>query len=630
MKLPPGFIDEIKSRLPLSTLVGKRVSFDPARSMPARRDYWGCCPFHKEDTPSFHVLDGQGYYKCFGCGASGDHVKFVQELEGLDFLGAVEFLAREAGLSMPAPDPAEQQRYAKRDRLRGASALAKAFFARALASSAGAEARDYLARRGIEPSWIDAFGLGFAPRDHGPVLLKAAEAEGLAFSDLFEAGLFSRSSTARDPFGFFSGRVIFPIEDGQGRPVAFGGRSLDQGAKAKYLNSPETPIFLKRQMLYNLPRARRAAHQPGTPLLVVEGYTDVIALVMAGFEAAVAPLGTAFTGDHLQEVWKLSGEPLLCFDGDTAGQRAAATVANLALPHVRGGKTISFLALPAGQDPDDLLKAGGKEAFKAQIDQAKPLVDFLFDREAAQRPLTTPEAQHNLEERLKALVATIEDPAVARYYRDAFYARRRSDTAKGPAKTKPARGKAWRPDPVSGPLRTETKGWRGGDREIMICAALVQRPSLLDRFNEDLAALSFTAPDLDKCRAAILNAYAHLEVLDRAALADHLTQWGCGHLLGALTAEIPQIDLSEAPDDAIFPWFGELIGRKSMMAALRREASEAMKQFTANPTPETQARLLAIRAELARAALEGNQGAPDVEDSTNQDETETAQHGHPV
>ena len=400
MSLPPAFLDEIRARVPLSRVIGRRVTWDLRRSNQAKGDWWAPCPFHHEKTASFHVDDQKGFYYCFGCHAKGDALTFLKEAEGMGFMEAVAALAAEAGLAMPERTPEARQQADRRTQLYEVMERAVRWFRLQLQTAAAGAARDYLAGRGLDEAAADRFGLGFAPPARR-ALTEALTARGLAPALLAEAGLTILPDDGGQPYDRFRDRIIFPIRDGQGRAIALGGRAMDPGARAKYLNSPETPLFDKGRSLYNLQPARAAVGK-GQPLLVAEGYMDVIALVRAGFEGAVAPLGTAITEDQLRLMWRVSPEPVIALDGDAAGLRAAMRLVDLALPLTGPGQALRFAILPPGLDPDDLIRAQGAAAMRAVLDGARPLVDLLWQRETEGRVFDSPERRAALDHALKA------------------------------------------------------------------------------------------------------------------------------------------------------------------------------------------------------------------------------------
>ena len=363
MSLPPGFLDDLRARVPISRIVGRRVTWDLRKSNQAKGDWWAPCPFHSEKTASFHVDDQKGFYYCFGCHAKGDAVGFLREAEGMGFLDAVAVLASEAGVPMPERSPREQAQTDRRAELVEVMDRALRWFRLQLQTGAGAAARDYLAGRGLDAATLDRFEIGFAP-DLRQGLLRHLTEAGVPEAQAVAAGLAIKPDDRGAAYDRFRGRIIFPIRDARGRCISFGGRAMDPNARAKYLNGPETDLFDKGRTLYNLGPARSAVAK-GQPLVVAEGYMDVIALVRAGIEGAVAPLGTAITEEQLRLMWRVSPEPVIALDGDAAGLRAAMRLIDLALPLTGPGQALRFALLPPGQDPDDLIRAGGPAAMRA-------------------------------------------------------------------------------------------------------------------------------------------------------------------------------------------------------------------------------------------------------------------------
>mgnify|MGYP000592622455 CR=1 FL=1 len=414
MSLPPGFLDDLRTRLSLSAVVGRKVMWDQRKSQPGKGDLWAPCPFHHEKSASFHVDDRKGFYYCFGCHAKGDALKFVQETENVSFMEAVEILAGEAGMEMPKRDPKAAEKQDRRSQLAEVMEQAVQYFRLQLKTQAAAEARAYLARRGLDAAALDRWEIGFAP-DGWQNLWDALKAKNVADDLIIGAGLAKPSTKGKKPYDVFRNRIMFPIRDARGRAIAFGGRAMDPNDNAKYLNSPETELFDKGRNLYNHGPARAASGR-GSRLIVAEGYMDVIALSEAGFQASVAPLGTAVTETQLQLMWRMSDEPVIALDGDTAGLRAAMRVIDLALPLLEAGKSLRFALMPEGKDPDDLLRAEGPEAVRAVLDQAIPMVRLLWQRETEGKIFDSPERKAALDKALREKIKLIRDPSIRQHY----------------------------------------------------------------------------------------------------------------------------------------------------------------------------------------------------------------------
>lgn len=600
-------IEEIKERLTLSEIVGKRVVFDRTKSRPAHQDYWACCPFHHETTPSFHVLDRQGMYKCFGCGATGDHFTFVQETQNLSFGEALETLARDAGVALPKADPAVQQKIDHNARLREINEQAARFFAAELSgpSQGAREARAHLERRGITSDEQSHFRLGVAPRQQ-KALLKALENAGFKKDELVASGVFGADKENGRLYPRFRDRLIFPITDRRGRVIAFGGRRLEEDQGPKYLNSSETPVFKKRETLYNLAHAREALAKPDRPLLVAEGYTDVIALTRAGFPACVAPLGTAASEEHLAILWKLHKQPIFCFDGDGAGRKAARALSERALPGLAAGQTVQLLTLPQGEDPDDFLKRRGAEAFGALLKQAEPLVSFLFRTEWQTSDTRTPEGRAALEASLEALAERIGDKKISWEYkkefrsraREAFFQARmagRGGKGRGKSKTYQA-GKGYE---VPEPLRPETLAWQRGDREALICASLFHHPVLLEDFHEALAETTFQDQTLDNCRQALVDAYGLADCLETVAVETHVLDAGGPDLVAGLKSYGTHPALSGGDPTSVAGLIEEML-RRQQVSVIEAELAALTEEFNQYKTPTLWERLRALRDEVKR------------------------------
>jgi DNA primase len=542
MAISPQFLDELRTRLAVSGLVGRRV-----RLVRKGREHTGLCPFHSEKTPSFTVNDDKGFYHCFGCGAHGDVISFVMESEGLSFPEAIEKLAGEAGLEVPRSTPEERVRDARRANLYEVVERACTWFESQLRSPEGRAGYDYLRGRGFDDAVIARHRLGFAPDRRGR-LSAAMKAQGIDHTQLVEAGLIKLPEGAgapkAEPRDYFFNRVIFPIGDRRGRIIAFGGRSLGDG-KPKYLNSPDTPLFHKGRVLYGWAVAREAARETGT-VIVTEGYTDVIALVGAGFANSVAPLGTALTEEQLVELWRIADEPVLCFDGDNAGQRAAFRAARRALPLLKPGKSLRFVTLPAGHDPDSLLADQGSAAMDARLRAARPLVDLIWTMELAQGRVDTPEQKAALESRLEQHVAEIGERGVQYQYRQEMRSRLRALFAP-PAR----RDIAWSSRAGRRGLPTRPHGsaerfglagtWPRGDmtalrrqQEYILLALLINHPGLVDGAIEGLSDISLQSETLDRMLREILNHAVRLPELDTPTLQRHLLETGFADQLGAV------------------------------------------------------------------------------------------------
>ena len=414
MSLPPGFLDELRSRTSITQVVGRKVMWDTRKSNQGKGDMWAPCPFHQEKSASFHVDDRKGYYYCFGCHAKGDALGFIKETENVSFMEAVEILAREAGMPMPARDPLAQQKADRRTQLADVMEQALQFFRLQLNTSAGADARGYLTGRGLRQEALDRFEIGFAP-EAWQGLWDYLTGKSVEEELILAGGLAKPSSKGKRPYDTFRNRIIFPIRDPQGRCIGFGGRAMDPNDNAKYLNSPETELFDKGRSLYNYGPAREATGK-GEPLILAEGYMDVIALAEAGFGAAVAPLGTAVTETQLQLMWRVSDEPIIALDGDTAGIRAAQRVIDLALPLLEAGKSLRFAVMPEGQDPDDLIRAGGSAAMQQLLGTARPMVDLLWEREVYGKNFDSPERKAALDKILRDKLRLIKDPSIRGHY----------------------------------------------------------------------------------------------------------------------------------------------------------------------------------------------------------------------
>jgi len=603
MTFTPQFLDEIRTRLSCSEVIGRRVKLTRKG-----REYAGLCPFHNEKTPSFWVNDEKSFYHCFGCGAHGDVIGFSMRIDNLSFPEAVEKLANEAGLELPRFTPQEREKAKRQQTLHEVVEAACAWFEAQLKAPGGKPGLDYLSGRGLGPETIARFRLGYAPE--GRENLKAAlKAAGVPEALMLEAGLIVKPEDGRESFDFFRGRVMFPIMDRRGRAVAFGGRILGDG-QPKYLNSRETPLFDKGRTLYALDKARAGvaggAGRPAAELVVCEGYMDVIALHEAGFTGAVAPLGTAITETQIETLWKLAPEPVLCLDGDAAGQRAALRAAERVLPLLKAGFSLRFARLPPGDDPDTLVRRQGAGAFTELLGRARPLVDILWDAEASGRPLDTPERRAGLERRLKERIARIEDRPVQQQYFNSLI-RERLWTAFRPGR----RNKA------PAPLRA-TGLVGGAEFDTVLLATLVNHPALAIDHCESLAQLTLDSPDFDKILKEILHFTACSE-LDTADLKSHLIQAGLAATLSAITRPDlyklwpfagPQADLSAARTglDHVLARFLE--------RRLEVEVDAAQKDLAVADSVESEARLNSLQQQLRHTGLRGTTNLDEDDDFT--------------
>jgi DNA primase len=599
MSLPPGFLEELRNRLSITQVVGRKVIWDNRKSNQAKGDMWAPCPFHQEKSASFHVDDRKGFYYCFGCHAKGDAISFVQNTENMGFMEAVTLLAREAGLQMPERDPAAAQRADETQRLATATEAAVGFFKLQLQTSAAAPARAYLEKRGLDTASIARFEIGFAPNAR-QTAFSALTAKGIAADDLITAGIASRPDDGSPPYDAFRDRIIFPIRDPRGRCIGFGGRAMAADARAKYLNSRETPLFDKGRALYNHGPAREAAGK-GQPLIVAEGYMDVIALVRAGFAAAVAPLGTAVTEDQLRLMWRMADEPIIALDGDKAGLRAAMRLVDLALPMLAPGKTLRFCILPEGLDPDDLLKARGAEAMRALLDGAEPLVRMLWRRETEGQVFDSPERRAALDQRLRAAIGRIPDQGLRRHYGEALADLRRAlfrPPQKGPALRQgrgpwQARGFAEAQTPLA-----ETRNSALGSgavsaddlRVTLILAILCRYPALVTGFEDDLERLAPARPD----HAALADLLLATRAEDAPAIAADCAQAGLGAVHDGLFAmahlRITPI-LSAPPDrEKARLCLSEEFAKYHASRALAAEMTEALEDL--DTLPEGDGRLV--------------------------------------
>jgi DNA primase len=638
MAFPPGFLDELRARISLSDVVGKKVSL----KRKSGSEFAGLCPFHNEKTPSFTVNDKKGFFYCFGCHEKGDAVGFVMKTEGLSFPESVEKLARDVGLPVPQATPQDRERAERAATLQDVVEHAARWFQKQLRLPVGSTGLDYFRGRGLSDETIDSFRLGFSP-DSRDGVISALKREGVPIDKIVEAGLaIQPDDNRREPYDRFRGRVMFPINDRRGRAIAFGGRVIGQG-EPKYLNSPETPLFHKGANLYCLDRARVAVTKD-QPVIVAEGYMDVIALHVAGFTGAVAPLGTALTEGQIAEVWKLADEPYLCFDGDNAGRRAAQRGAERALPLLKPGKSLRFIAMPAGEDPDSLIRARGPESIESVLKLARPLSDIVWEVESEGKATDTPERRASLQRAIQDRVDQITDPVVRDYYRADMKARLN--------KMRQADGQSWWGGGAGGQAgqpRPFRKGQPGvpvapfppgtasrlsalepaGARQIWaLLGALIERPTLLHILHDEVWRLPVTNQDANRLQRGLLDALSLLpEGIDPAAddavgatggsspleaqvIADHLRRNGLTEI-AAMARQKALKTFKDDPTDAdgwVDQWrraakhLLQLTGRPE-------ELKQAQAAFAEDPSDENWLHLQSLLELSKRESLENSTAA---------------------
>lgn len=623
MRFSPSFLDEIRDRVPISSVIGTRVSWDRRKTNASRGDFWACCPFHGEKSPSFHCEDRKGRYHCFGCGVSGDHFRFLTDLDGLSFPEAVERIADLAGVPMPVRDAQEERREKERASLTDVMEMATRFFEERLQSAEGAKARAYLRERGLAPSTQQSFRLGYAP-DSRNALKEFLASKGVDKAQIEACGLVRHGDDIAVSYDWFRDRIMFPIPDSRGRIIAFGGRALAADAPAKYMNSPDTELFHKGNVLYNFARARKGL-QKGGAVIQVEGYMDVIALAQAGFENVVAPLGTALTENQLELLWRMSPEPVLCFDGDKAGLKAAWRAADLALPSIQPGRTARFALLPEGKDPDDLVRGEGRDAFAMVLSEARPLVDLLWSRETSGRSFETPERRAELEKTLRELTGRIRDESLRYHYAQEMRERvlRFFGPARGPSRLATGgragdggrgQGGQWRRAAAGGSAVTESLGRsallrRGGEvmplREATLIVAIVNHPALIEEYFEYVEFLDLASGDLRKLHAALLDTLAHDPAADRDAVVNAIGQAGLAAVWQRAVELVVRARqwpaLAEAATDDAREAFGQALRLHLSTRTLHKELKAAETALATDPTDENYRHLVEVQAQMRDA-----------------------------
>ncbi len=633
MRFSNSFLDEIRDRVPISDVIGKRVTWDRKKTNASRGDYWACCPFHGEKSPSFHCEDRKGRYHCFGCGVSGDHFRFLTDLDGMNFPEAVQQIADLAGVAMPQPDVEAEKRDRQRASLQDVMEMATQFFQDQLQTANGAKARAYLRDRGLTGRTIETFRLGYASESRN-ALKEHLATKGVAKEQIEACGLVVHGPDIPVSYDRFRDRIMFPILSSREKVIAFGGRAMSPDAPAKYLNSNETELFHKGSVLYNFARARRAMSgaDGADTIIAVEGYMDVIALHQAGIENAVAPLGTALTENQLELLWKLTQQPVLCFDGDGAGIRAANRAVDLALPHLKPGRSVRFALLPDGKDPDDLVRNEGRAPFDKVMASARSLSEMVWAREVQAGNFDTPEKRAELEATLKQVVSVIADESVRRHYgqdvRDRLngffqgagrqqgfqqrgFNRAQSGGRGGVRGGQAGRGGGFSQREAGGVSDRLARAVSGAQsipllRESVLALTIVNHPQLLFEEYDEISAIEYDNRDLQRFWSSVLNAAAAKGPrLTRDGLVEQLEAEGFGALLKTLDQQIRfsrlWIATSEAaPEDAREGYLQALSLHKRTKAliAQKRELENELSYLTEENDDDSVMQILRMLQEV--------------------------------
>lgn len=624
MRFTDTLLRQVRDRVSIADYAGKRLTWHKQKSRPSAGDFWACCPFHQEKSPSFHVLDNKGLFKCFGCGEKGDVFTLAMKLEGLSFPEAVEKFAEIAGVQLPKDDYDNRGENDQRKRLYAVTASAAKLFSAALRSSGGADARKYLQGRGFGPDEWERFSIGFAP-DEWSWAIDKLKAEGFTIEEIVQAGVARQGEDDKRAIDTFRGRITFEITDTAGKIIGFGGRALAKDAKAKYINSPETPLYSKSRVLYRLKQARELlAKTKADGLVVGEGYLDVIAFERAGI-AAVAPCGTALTDEQLQLLWRSGGAPVLCLDGDSAGQRAAERALDLAIPHLAPGRTIRLAYAPKGEDPDDIYRRAGAEALTALINGSVPASDALFEREKLRHGgVDTPEAQAAFQASLKESIGKIADRDTQRAFFSDLMARANALVrAKRPAFV-PNQGGQFRrkgePAPPTAELKVHAPSHRPRPAAEGFLRAATDMPAILASYGNWVERLAITDPDLEAIREALLALADDPEThgaIDRTVLSLHLTRSG-QERAAARVSRWPKVKPPNEGDEVSVHWL-VLATHDVVLPAIREEMAELAAQEEAGD-PNAFARYQA----LAREAKAVEARAKDLSLSVAQTEEDDA------
>ena len=631
MRYPPQLLDEIKARLPVSQVVSRKVALKRAG-----REMRGLSPFKQEKTPSFFVNDHKGAWFDFSSGQNGDIFQFLVLTEGVSYREAIERLAEEAGVPLPKQTERAEEAYDQRLRLMQVLEASAKFFQAQLKAPAGQEARRYLEKRGLGREAIERFGLGYAPGGRAALKEHLAKA-GFTAEEMNLSGMLIWGDDIAVTYDRFRNRVMFPITDAKGRPIAFGGRALDPDAPAKYLNSPETPLFHKGHVLFNAANARKPAFDSGQ-IVVVEGYMDVIALSEAGFPATVAPLGTALTIEQVKLLWRMAREPILCFDGDSAGQRAAFRAVDTVLPHLTPGYSVQFAFLPDGLDPDDLIRQRGAQAFRDVLAKTAPLFDVLIEKEEKSGPAAvTPEQRASRDARLMAAVNQIADPAVKDQYvrelREILWAKNKRimrEIAKGPRSAQIAGRRRnntqldWRLSVranersrignVPRAALLEAAATRSNElavrapplppREVLLMRTLLNHPWLLEQECEAIAEIALTSQPLAQLRNAMLNIVSYQTSLDSAGLRSQLNDAGLGQIVAAaerISHKSDRFAEPEADPDTVEAGWRHALVLHQTQVGLRRALDEAEQAYAIDQSEDALARIVELQEQLEKS-----------------------------
>ncbi|MGR6468878.1 DNA primase [Rhizobium sp. PAMB 3182] len=630
MRFSPSFLDEIRDRVPISSVIGRRVTWDRKKTNPSRGDYWACCPFHGEKSPSFHCEDRKGRYHCFGCGVSGDHFRFLTELDGLPFPEAVEQIADMAGVPMPKPDIQAERRERQRATLEDVMEMATQFFQDQLQSASGARARAYLRERGLSGRTIETFRLGFAPESRN-ALKEYLAGKDVAKEQIEACGLVVHGPDIPVSYDRFRDRIMFPILSSREKVIAFGGRAMSPDAPAKYLNSNETELFHKGNVLFNFARARRAlgGSEGASTVIAVEGYMDVIALHQAGIENAVAPLGTALTENQLELLWRMTPEPMLCFDGDGAGIRAANRAADLALPHIKPGRSVRFILLPDGKDPDDLVRDDGRAAFDRMAAQSQPLSEMLWNREVQAGQYDTPEKRAELEARLRQITSVIADENVRRHYQqdmrdrlNAFFRPQFASSGGGGDRRNagPRRGGGGRGQPpakstlasqsLSGSGMVKGHHSQPPLRESVLALTIANHPGLLLSEYDEVSTILYENRELQRLWPVLLGSAAALgPKLSRELLMEELERQGFAPLIASLEQQVRNARLwtatAEAAEEDARDGYLQTIALHKRTKALSRQKAELQREIAEATEAGDETRMMQLMLALQEVHQEG-------------------------